>query len=416
MFNRENQHDVFDLFQKYPLAYGYKPLIAHMHTEILAAFAEAAANAPDFDDIGDLVYASSRSKDVVPRKCAWISTQVIGSGQARAIAVNQRILQRKASRRPGENGKMYVSPLVAALNCYGIVSELGWSEQVDRKLDPYICKESCTVDVLMFDATTTKAYVINAIGASQLQRINKSLLLGNAIPNLYAPTDRPLGNAYVPRRLARLTQLAAKAIRLACPDIEVIPLIMVVDEEQCSWFFQANRLPIEPVCAEERVCLDEFPIEESILSFVGGTGRMDVDLDKIPVHPPDNYLHALPVDRAIRPLMFLDRMVAEFESNMRDLTIWRASELHNVVRQHFNIAFARDIGRHDLEDCLRQSGWIQSPPFDRSRFYLAASGLALSRFVRQRFSQEGINLGPSVIHDMQRLVELEIAYRSKMSR
>jgi len=403
MFNTEFNTDLIDLIKVYPTVFAYTPYVNDMEDDITREYARIAGNEPDFALFGDLLRSSRHSKDVGMRKTAWLAQQLF---RARAVSVNQRILKvNKAGKRH--------SPLAGQLDAMGLLSNPAWVSQIASAQVEAMSRTGQVLDAMLVNPGSSTVYAVVGVTGTTIRKHSKQLELGARIESLFAPQDRAMANVIVPSEPLQRLAWASEFLALAAPDLNVIPVLVLLDDEEGSWTFQAHLAPSSPDdkrLLDDLVVVDDLEILKCTLGYVEDDDRKP-DFGRMGIGVTEKCLWYLPVDRATRPLMYLDRLLAAQEASPTELRIVKGKQLHDEVHNHFGVYLDRDMRRHDIEDCLVNGGWVGESQYRRSDIYITASGIGLLQMIRQRFMPQNHLLGTTAVGQMQRQARYELAYR-----
>lgn len=363
-----------ELTEMYAAAYAQGDQLPRTERQVVEACAEVASQPLRMDDFSALLDTQSRGRDGISRKIAWQAQQVLS---ARSWCVGQKIL---LGRRHDS------SPLIDQIRMLGVdpahVPLPRFFEMA--KNQPFDVQTK--IDSLLVDMDKNTIFVVKGCSYSQARKVSRNLILATAENHLFVPKDRVLANVRVPSDLFGSLVLAHGILKSAFPNMNVLPLFMVVDDPDCGWHFQLHNVSeaIMQDCQAGLVDLDRFDVYASSLDFASA---LQEDSDFF-AHPPKwkttDHLACAPIDRPTRSLMMLNELWLN-QQQSGDLAPLSSTELAQRVCERYSIVYTNDLRRHDLEDCLRASGFIKRPRYLENNYAITPTGVLRVFLIRAKF-------------------------------
>lgn len=343
---------------------------ADLENRIWATFVRLTKSPPcveDFTSFHDSAYSATIAKS---HKASWIAQALFGG---RPCCVNQRLFL--------SNG-MPVSPIIEQMSMRGMRCAAPDMRHLKRDLLSRYDWASQLLDALLVQSDRNTVFIVRACSYSQVKRYSTSLEHVAYNDNLFEPDRALLRGAAILRDLVGSLMLARDLISACAPDVTVKPVLFVVDDREGSWNFQCHDMTElnSSHVSQNRVSLDRFPVLHSIKDFPS-LSRKHSGFNPLPnasrCFSLEHYLRdAVPVDRGTRCLMMLREVYQRQLRSTGGLEVVRAQELADLVNNEYRVFYPPDQRRHDIEDSLWRSGFIDRPFQTENAYAIKAKGIA----------------------------------------
>lgn len=339
-----------------------------LESKIEYSFTEMASRDADFHSIVSILGRGLDHTRLLPSRVAWVLQHALG---CRAYCVKNHIVQRRDSQRR----RSYESPMLDQSKISNLMPNTIDLESIYNRRESMKCRK--TLDALLVNSDNATIYPVMAIPLSSIQARQVGSSRKASEPRLFAPQDRELLETSIDGRAAAGLLLARDLLSEALPNLHICPLAVIMDDTDGSWGFQAHELKgdADTLSNERNIELDDFGIVCSSLEWRRNGKDMDL-FATVPEWGSKDRLYNLPIDRATRCHMTL-RMMWDAQIRSPDTLIGKSwNDLGEAAQEHFNFIYTTDLRRHDCEDCLERSGYLQRLTHSRSMFAITPRGVA----------------------------------------
>ncbi len=411
--------DYFDrLIESYAAASVYVSDLRELEGRINHAVNALISQPLGFGDFTAVLPTRENYRDAVTRKTAWAAQHVFGY---RAWCVGSKILL--SHPEPDTLS----SPLIGQMEALGHLTgpvELAIDETTPAfssavrsrsgaespanpddgaaalATAPVVVPTGERIDALMCGPSHEDVIAVKGVSYTQAMKVSPDLWVNSDKQSLFPQPDRFMTRLYVPRPAVATLLAARELLRTAFPSSRIRAALVVINDPDCSWHYQAHDMSdadetvLDASEASGRVCMDEFPVESTFRQherFGAGDG-----FAALPAGSHEDFVTGLPVDRPARALMLLSELWTRQINRPHRLAVVRASDLAAAVSQRCQIAYTKDLWRHDLEDCLERGHFIRRS-FDRENaFAICPKGVARLLMLKQKFHRTAAHV-PSIV-------------------
>jgi hypothetical protein len=377
MFGEINWTNFDKLVESYAVLSAYTDKEKSIEFEIAAICENLVAKRASLEDFTEILGRKPQEKDEVVRKVSWAAQHILG---CRAWSVGQKVLfQRRYEKR-------WESPLVDQVSRLGYrPSDIDLRQvynQFPRKVVP-----QDRLYTLLVDAKEETVHLVKGVSFGQLRRAAKRLELAVSEPNLFTADRKAFLNTTVDSSAVATLLFAREVVIKVFPQLRVRAHLMVLDDPCATWRFQIHDLSQSEVSQlrQGAVTVSSFPVALTHRDFDHIFDLNDDAFATLPSWASADFLNACPVDRPTRCLMLLKEMVDRQERRNVTLARFRPLDLVLAVSETRKIAYPTDLWRHDFEDCLERSRFIERWS-DGSSFVLLPKGLARYLLISRKFN------------------------------